>query len=36
VPHVFRIYAGGHQQSLWTRYAEPWLALAVAHLAPAH
>jgi enterochelin esterase-like enzyme len=35
VPHVFRIYAGGHDQSLWQRYATAWLGLALAHLAPA-
>jgi enterochelin esterase-like enzyme len=35
VPHVFRIYAGGHDQSLWQRYATAWLSLALAHLAPA-
>jgi enterochelin esterase-like enzyme len=35
VPHVFRIYAGGHDQSLWRAYATAWLRLALAHLAPA-
>ena len=35
IPHVFRIYSGGHEQSLWQRYATPWLALALARLAPA-
>ena len=35
VPHVFRLYAGGHDQSLWGRYATPWLSLALTHLAPA-
>jgi enterochelin esterase-like enzyme len=35
IPHVFRIYAGGHDQALWQRYAAPWLTLAVDHLAPA-
>jgi enterochelin esterase-like enzyme len=35
VPHVFRIYAGGHNQSLWRQYATAWLGLALAHLAPA-
>ena len=35
VPHVFRIYSGGHEQKLWQRYATPWLALAVGRLAPA-
>lgn len=36
VPHVFRVYAGGHDQALWQRYAAPWLQLALNHLAPAH
>jgi putative tributyrin esterase len=36
VPHVFRAYPGGHDQSLWQRYAAPWLDLALVHLAPAH
>jgi enterochelin esterase-like enzyme len=36
VAHVFRAYAGGHDQSLWQRYAAPWLELALVHLAPAH
>ena len=35
VAHVFRIYPGGHDQSLWQRYATAWLRLALAHLAPA-
>ena len=35
IPHIFRIYAGGHEQSLWSRYASSWLAIAVTHLAPA-
>jgi S-formylglutathione hydrolase FrmB len=33
VPHVFRVYAGGHEQSVWTSHARAWLALAVDHLA---
>lgn len=36
IPHVFRAYSGGHDQSLWSRYAEPWLELALVHLAAAH
>jgi enterochelin esterase-like enzyme len=36
IPHVFRLYAGGHNQKLWQRYAPTWLSLALAHLAPAH
>ena len=35
VRHVFRVYAGGHDQRLWQRHAPAWLALALAHLAPA-
>ena len=35
VAHVFRAYPGGHDQSLWERYAVPWLDLALGHLAPA-
>jgi enterochelin esterase-like enzyme len=35
IPHVFRIYPGGHDQSLWQRYAAAWLTLALDHLAPA-
>jgi enterochelin esterase-like enzyme len=35
VPHVFRVYAGGHDQRLWQRYAAAWLALALAHLSAA-
>ena len=36
IPHVFRIYPGGHDQRLWSRYAPAWLALALHRLAPAH
>jgi putative tributyrin esterase len=35
IPHVFRIYPGGHEQSLWSQHAAAWLGLALAHLAPA-
>ena len=35
VRHVFRVYQGGHDQSLWGRHASAWLGLALAHLAPA-
>ena len=35
VPHLFRIFAGAHVQSLWTRHASAWLGLALDHLAPA-
>jgi enterochelin esterase-like enzyme len=33
VPHVFRVYAGGHEQSVWSAHARAWLGLAVDHLA---
>jgi S-formylglutathione hydrolase FrmB len=33
VPHVFRIYPGGHEQSVWSEHARAWLGLAVDHLA---
>jgi S-formylglutathione hydrolase FrmB len=36
IPHVFRAYPGRHDQTLWQRYAAPWLELALVHLAPAH
>ncbi len=32
VPHVFRLYRGGHEQTLWTRHARAWLTLALRHL----
>jgi putative tributyrin esterase len=32
VPHVFRIYPGGHEQSVWSGHAQAWLGLAVDHL----
>jgi enterochelin esterase-like enzyme len=35
IEHVFRLYAGGHDNALWRRNAPQWLALALAHLAPA-
>jgi len=33
VPHVFRVYAGGHEQSVWSAHAKAWLAMAVDHMA---
>ncbi|MGB8003119.1 MAG: alpha/beta hydrolase-fold protein [Gaiellaceae bacterium] len=33
VPHLFRVYPGGHQQSVWTAHARAWLTVAVDHLA---
>ncbi len=32
VSHLFRVYPGGHSQSLWQREAGAWLALAVHRL----
>jgi enterochelin esterase-like enzyme len=34
VPHLFRLYPGAHEQSVWSAHARAWLALAVAHLRP--
>lgn len=33
VAHVFRIYPGAHEQSVWSAHAKAWLRLALAHLA---
>ena len=33
IPHLFRIYAGGHEQAVWTAHARAWLAVAVDQLA---
>jgi S-formylglutathione hydrolase FrmB len=35
VGHVFKVYPGGHQQSIWQAHAAAWLNLALRHLAPA-
>lgn len=35
VPHLFRLYQGAHEQSVWTAHAQAWLGLALQHLAPA-
>jgi putative tributyrin esterase len=32
VPHLFRLYSGGHSQDLWQREAGAWLALALGRL----
>jgi putative tributyrin esterase len=32
VPHVFRIYPGAHEQTVWSLHAQQWLALALDHL----
>jgi S-formylglutathione hydrolase FrmB len=33
VPHVFDVYPGGHQTSLWQAHAVVWLQMALRHLA---
>jgi S-formylglutathione hydrolase FrmB len=33
VPHVFRVYPGAHEHSLWQAHASAWLRLALDHLA---
>jgi S-formylglutathione hydrolase FrmB len=33
VPHVFRIYPGAHEYSVWQAHARAWLELAFEHLA---
>jgi S-formylglutathione hydrolase FrmB len=33
VPHVFRVYPGGHDSTVWSAHATAWLRLALAHLA---
>jgi S-formylglutathione hydrolase FrmB len=36
IPHLFRIYPGGHEQRLWAAHAPAWLGLlALGHLAAA-
>jgi S-formylglutathione hydrolase FrmB len=35
VPHLFRVYPGAHEQSVWQEHARRWLALALDHLRPA-
>jgi enterochelin esterase-like enzyme len=32
IPHLYRVYSGGHEQTLWQAQAPTWLALALAHL----
>jgi len=34
VPHVFRVYPGAHDQSVWSGHARGWLSLALDHLRP--
>jgi putative tributyrin esterase len=33
IPHVFELYRGAHETSLWQAHAVTWLRLALAHLA---
>lgn len=33
IPHVFELYAGGHDSTLWQGRAASWLSLALDHLA---
>jgi enterochelin esterase-like enzyme len=35
VPHLFRLYPGAHEQSVWNSHARAWLRLALAHLSRA-
>jgi S-formylglutathione hydrolase FrmB len=35
VPHVFELYPGAHQATVWRAHASQWLGLALSHLAPA-
>jgi enterochelin esterase-like enzyme len=32
IPHLFRLYPGGHEQTLWQARAEQWLGLALRRL----
>jgi enterochelin esterase-like enzyme len=32
VPHVFKIYSGGHSAALWERFAPSWLRMALGRL----
>jgi enterochelin esterase-like enzyme len=34
VPHVFELYRGAHETTLWQRHAAGWLRLALQHLEP--
>ena len=33
VPHLFAVYPGAHQSTVWAAHAKVWLELAVDHLA---
>ena len=32
IPHLFRLYPGGHEGALWQARAEQWLGLALGQL----
>jgi enterochelin esterase-like enzyme len=34
IPHVFKLYAGAHEQRVWSTHAGAWLRLALTHLTP--
>ena len=34
IPHLFRLYTGGHDRALWSTHAAAWLGLALANLSP--
>jgi enterochelin esterase-like enzyme len=34
IPHVFELYQGGHNATLWHGYEDQWLAAAVERLEP--
>jgi enterochelin esterase-like enzyme len=35
IPHLFRVYPGGHESAVWSAHAGDWLRLALQHLRPA-
>ena len=35
IPHLFRVYPGGHESAVWSAHAGDWLRLALKHLRPA-
>lgn len=35
IPHLFRVYPGGHESAVWAAHAADWLRLALQHLRPA-
>ncbi len=35
IPHVFRLYPGGHESAVWSAHAGDWLRLALSRLRPA-